>query len=260
MELYVPFFPYPRVEEFADIVAWRVIDPIEKIRTGDILLFSGSGFVSNVIKIFTISRWNHIGMACWCELKHKSGKTSVEFFCFELGSQPYTDLMTRKIMDKKVRLVRLADISGMYDCIAYRGLNIKRDSDFPSRFKKFMLKYSGTPFITSALRLAKIHLITPGAKDNETTCSILTGKMIHELGFYKINYCPSQLAPDHFSSSSQAFPDSLWKGKEVVIYRDSKWIKARLVFITLIVIILIALIYVIFMKSQRREAKRGSTR
>ena len=32
------------------------------LRTGDLLLFSGRGFTSEVIRVFTRSPWSHIGM------------------------------------------------------------------------------------------------------------------------------------------------------------------------------------------------------
>ena len=34
-----------------------------KLKTGDIVLFSGKGFVSWLIKWFTKSKWSHVGMA-----------------------------------------------------------------------------------------------------------------------------------------------------------------------------------------------------
>ncbi len=121
MDLFVPFFKYPIAKEFTTIKSWKVIDPPETVRTGDLLLFSGSGFLSSGIKFFTASRWNHVGMAVWCELTDYHGRVTVDMFCFEAGSQPFTDLITRKYVDKGVRLVRFSDIAGMYDLVYWRG-------------------------------------------------------------------------------------------------------------------------------------------
>ncbi len=37
-------------------------DSVDTLRTGDLLLFSGRGFTSDVIRVFTRSPWSHIGM------------------------------------------------------------------------------------------------------------------------------------------------------------------------------------------------------
>lgn len=126
MKMYAPFFQYPALVEHEDIDTWKVIDPNSSIRTGDVLLFSASGILSTVIKTFSGSKWSHVGMACWCELKMKDGTVKTDLCCYEMGSQPYTDLLTRKIVEKGVRLVRLADIAVMYDLIAVRKINRNR--------------------------------------------------------------------------------------------------------------------------------------
>ena len=126
MKMYAPFFQYPALVEHEDIDTWKVIDPNSSIKTGDVLLFSASGILSTVIKTFSGSKWSHVGMACWCELKMKDGSVKTDLCCYEMGSQPYTDLLTRKIVEKGVRLVRLADIAVMYDLIAVRRINRDR--------------------------------------------------------------------------------------------------------------------------------------
>ena len=37
----------------------------DKIDVGDIILFSGTGRVSRLIKLFTMSKWSHVGTAIW---------------------------------------------------------------------------------------------------------------------------------------------------------------------------------------------------
>lgn len=256
MDFYVPFFSYPRHNEFVDIRSWKVIDPYQSIRTGDILLFSGSGLLSSAIKMFTKSTWNHIGMACWCELEHFDGSKSSDFFCFELGSQPFMDLMTRQVVDKAVRLVRLADIANMYDMVSYRPINIHRDQSWPTRFERFMHKWKGIHFI-SALGLVKNYLFSPGCRDDETTCAMLAARMLEEMGVTRLNFDPSQLNPNHFSAESRAFDERLFRGADRVIYRDSRLINARLMFMGIILFVIIALLVVLIYKLYKARNKRA---
>jgi len=252
MEFYVPFFEYPDIREFSDVTEWRVIDPDQSVRTGDILLFSASGLVSSGIKGFTRSEWCHIGMACWCEMEHVDGRKTVDIFSFELGSQPYTDLMTKELADKEVRLVRFADISGMYDMIAVRKLNsVRKDraakENWCRRFQKFMLKWKKTPFFDVSV-LLRNHFLKAGAPENQTTCSHLAGLMLHEMGVVDIDFDPTQLCPDDYSSYSHAFPDSTFSGKEMIIYRHKRWLNARIFFMTIVLIVLIIILILILSK------------
>lgn len=255
MDFYVPFFSYPRHNEFADIRSWKVIDPHETIRTGDILLFSGSGLISSGIKMFTKSSWNHVGMACWCDIEYFDGSRSKEFFCFELGSQPFMDLMTRQIADRVVRLVRLADIASMYDMISYRRINVNRDHTWASRFERFMHKWKGTHFF-SPMRLISNYLFCAGCNKDETTCAMLAADMMHDMGVIKLNFDPSQLNPDHFDGSSKAFDEKAFKGPDRVIYRDARLINARLMFMGIILLVVIILLVILIYKLYKSRAKR----
>lgn len=252
MEFYVPFFKYPTIVEFNDIKSWKVINPDKPIKTGDVFLFSGSSLLSSVIKMFTRSKWNHIGMACWCELEHTDGRKTMDLFSFELGSQPYTDLMTREIADKEVRLVRLADIAEMYDMIAFRRMNTKRGpvdgEDWCSRFRDFMWEWKKTPFFDFTV-LLKAQYITPGAPTNQTTCAQIAAQMFDRMNIHKLNFDPSQLCPDDYSSSSRAFPETIFIGKETIIYRNPKWIRARFIFILVVLIVVIVILIVLLRKT-----------
>lgn len=254
MDFYVPFFKYPTVVEFEDIRSWKVINPDKNIKTGDILMFSCSAFMSSVIKIFTRSRWNHIGMACWCELEYVDGSKKQDLCCFELGGMPFTDLMTRKYTELGVRLTRLADVSRMYDIIAVRKLNVQRGLDWCDKFTSFMFKWKSTPYYPTHI-LFKAIFISPGAPKDKTTCCDITARMLHHLGVYNLTFDSSQLCPEDFAASSIVFPKELFKGPEVVIYRDQKMVNARLIFIIVVVVILIMLLYFVIRKSRKTKAK-----
>lgn len=250
MELYVPFFQYPRLTEFEDVESWRVVCPDHAMKTGDILIFSASGILSSAIKAFSATNWNHIGMVCWVELTKHDGSTEIDLFCFELGSEVYTDLMTMKGSDKAVRLVRLADISHMYDLIALRRLNFTRTSQFCDRFQDFMLKWKGTPF-PSTFNLLKTHFLSGPFPDDNVTCSQLAAEMLRELDIYEPKFDTSQVEPSHFSSESKAFPDYIFDGEEVVVFKNNAWLKKRIIYVVTIVLILTLILVLIFLKLRR---------
>lgn len=258
MDLFVPFFKYPVVKEFTKIKSWKVTDPPQAVRTGDLLLFSGSGFLSSGIKFFTASRWNHVGMAVWCELQDYNGKTTIDLFCFEAGSQPFTDLITRKYVDKGVRLVRFSDIAGMYDLVYHRGLTVHRDKYWATRFEEFILRYKGVPFMKSYVRLACCYLFSAAEVKGEVTCSMLTAIMFDEMKVTPINFNPSQLSPSDYIHTAKAFPQKLFTGPETVIYSDNRWINARLAFAIVILIVLIIVVIVLIFEVYRKISRSRS--
>ena len=124
------------------------MDPQVEWRTGDIILFSGSGINSLVIRLFTNSVWSHVGVVCWIELLYHNGKREVELFSFELGSKAYEDLMTGQDAQLKVRLVRLQTILKMYDMVAIRKLKLpsrtpKQSRAWSKKFQKYAWKMRG---------------------------------------------------------------------------------------------------------------------
>lgn len=240
MEFVIPFFREEMRSEFPDIVSWRVINPKGAISTGDIILFSASGILSTAIKFISGSRWNHTGLIVWLELVMKDGSTRNDLFCFELGSQTFEDLMTRKAVDRGVRLVRLGDISEMYDIVAIRKLKWDRPADFCERFQKFMLGWTGREF-TGVLELTKIFIVggqRNAERDKTITCSGLIALMLEHFGLVKLKYQPDVYIPANYASG--IFGHDLFIGEEKIIYKREKLINARLIFIVLVLVVLLA--------------------
>jgi hypothetical protein len=250
MEIHTAFFAKSGVLDYEDVVEWRVVDPNNEIKTGDLLLYSASGILSSIIKGFTFSKWNHIGIVCWCNLKMKNGSEKVELFCYEMGSQPYEDLITREIVDRGVRLVALANIAEMYDVISIR--KIRRGNNWKlERFVEFMHQWKGMPF-PGVLSLLKAYALRPGYSKGQVTCAQLAALMLHHMNVIDLKFDSSQLTPGHYTSDSRAFPRSIFKGKESVIYRDSTWLRKRQYFIFAIVVILIITVLVLHKKKHRK--------
>lgn len=83
------------------------------LKTGDLLLFSGKSVLSNLIKLFTRSRWSHIGMI------FRSSEGS--FFCFEADVDSMSSFLKKRGIG--VRMVPLKEKVSTYQGeIAIRSL------------------------------------------------------------------------------------------------------------------------------------------
>lgn len=245
MELYIPFFRSDQYDEFKDIKSWKVVDPIRKIRTGDIFMFSASGILSTGIKALSGSIWNHSGIVCWLEIELNTGNTIIDLYCFELGSQYYSDLITRKLVDKGTRLVRFSDISTMYDIVAVRNINLDRSKEFAPVFHDFMMEWKEVGF-PSFSELTPIYLFgsssKPNFKPDKVTCSQLIVIMLNKFGIINVDFDPSETMPYHFSYKYNKLPKDAFLGKEFIVYTDRTWFNPRLTFILSILIFILLLI------------------
>tara|TARA_R110002072_G_scaffold45565_5_gene126846 strand:- start:34101 stop:34970 length:870 start_codon:yes stop_codon:yes gene_type:complete len=253
------------VDDFKGVVSWRVLDPQTKYRTGDILLFSGSGWASLVIKTFTASIWSHIGMVCWVEMTYRDGRTKVDLFSFELGSCDYVDLMTGLVANKRVRIVKLSTIAKMYDLITVRKLNLpdrnaKEARAWARRFQKFAWSNRQKPFFDLNVMLSNHFISSGGADVKQTTCSQLAANMLLYMGVYKHDFDTSQVQPGDFSSHKNSFPmragTPILYGKEIIIYKDHAKIRRRLGWIILIIVVLVLIVIYILVRVYRRKKAR----
>jgi len=262
MEFYLPFFKYRPVKGFELIKSWRVIDPEGWIRTGDLILFSGSSFISSGIKFFTTSRWNHCGAACWCELTDIHGDKRIDLFCFELGSQAFVDLITKRPMCLGVRLARVADITSMYDIVAVRKLN--RQNKFSTfdghgwaaKFEAFAMRWSQTPYFDTS-SVIRTYLFRSESPKGGSTCAHIMAKMLDEMGVYPLDFDAAQVYPDAFTAAGMAFPAEIFDGPERVVYRDVTKINTRLIFLVVVLIILIIIFFAIYVAVGRKSKKNS---
>lgn len=244
------------------------MDPQVEWRTGDIILFSGSGINSLVIRLFTNSVWSHVGVVCWIELLYHNGKREVELFSFELGSKAYEDLMTGQDAQLKVRLVRLQTILKMYDMVAIRKLKLpsrtpKQSRAWSKKFQKYAWKMRGKPFHSFSTMLNN-HFIEAGADEGETTCAQTTGELLKHLGVFDIDFDLSQLNPQDFASGKRTFGKEIFASREKIIYLDNKnivrrFLKIMIVMIVVILLLIILLIYGLKRRASRKKAKKAAS-
>lgn len=92
------------------------------LNTGDLVLFSGSGFYSNVVKFSTCSNWSHIGVIIRCRHRNNSeGKKSTLYLLhssLQVMKYPCIDIISGQEKSGP-QLNRLIDVIRTYDCPIY---------------------------------------------------------------------------------------------------------------------------------------------
>lgn len=124
----------------------------KKLKTGDIILFSGNSLVSNSIKLFSRSKWSHVAMV----YKVDDGDIAL---CWESTSVGKIKDIELGKKTKGVQLVVLSDrieqcLNDGYQ-LAIRQLNKEITDDMFSELKQFRHEIKGTPYEQDFIELIK---------------------------------------------------------------------------------------------------------
>ena len=190
-----------------------------KLKTGDIVLYSGKGLWSAGIKWVTGIRWSHVGMVLWLP----------EEFDFLTVWESTTDSSVRDIVSgdirKGVQLVPLSKRVRSYDGdIAVRRL---RKFDLTSQHMRKLMKLRkrlrGRPYEKNLLELMRAALdgsSTPNEEDlGSIFCSELVAEAYQRLGLLDDNGKPSnEYTPADFAASGGLKLKKGKLGKEIQLY------------------------------------------
>lgn len=146
-----------------------------KIKEGDILLFSGKGIVSNIIKLASFSRWSHIGVM----VKYNN----------ELKILESTTLFENKTGKrvKGVQLVypeyRLSTYKGKIARLSYTGRPIDRE-----RSDHFIRVMDTTPYEKNRIELSKAALDLFHFKNKRDISSVFCSELVAEYLQYVMQF------------------------------------------------------------------------
>lgn len=154
----------------------------QEFRTGDIIIFSGHGTVSDVIKLFTRSKWSHVGMAI------RNGTDNL----YVLEATTLSDVkdVVDNVAKKGVQLVPLHDRLNTYDGdISIKHLHgaVLGNND-SSALKAFMLEIEDRPYEKNIVDLAKAVLERKTPKDS------IFHDMLHDEGDLSSLFCSELIA------------------------------------------------------------------
>lgn len=187
-----------------------------KMKSGDIVLFSGEDWVSILIRVVTNSKWSHVGII----VDHEK-----ELYLFE-AQGPFNSLNPKRALAGKVKINPLDKALNVYKgTIAVRHLHKPLTKPQKQSLNDIVLDYLGVSYeehITELLKSAidlpkwwqKIPLIgtllttLTKNKENNTSlfCSELAALTYRNLGFNIGKLAVNEFTPEDLSSTSDYKP------------------------------------------------------
>ena len=158
----------------------RDMSKYEKVRgsldTGDIVLFSGTGFISRMIQTFSRSIWSHVGMVI------KSVDWDMILLWESTTLSKIKDIESRE-QTQGVQLVPLSERVKCYanDKVAFRKLEgVRRDENMREVLRKFRQDMKGREYEKSKFELLKAAYDGPFGANEEDLSSIFCSELVAE--------------------------------------------------------------------------------
>jgi hypothetical protein len=169
------------------------------LNTGDIVLFSGKGTVSNVIKWFTKSRWSHVGMVI------RSLELDMLLLWESTTLSKIKDIHSG-VAKQGVQLVALSERMASYE----GSIGIRQLEDYcptpraTENLLKLRAELKDRPYEQSKLELFKSAYDGPfGSNQAEDLSSIFCSEMVAEayqrMGLISNNYLSNEFTPADFA-------------------------------------------------------------
>ncbi len=177
----------------------------DKLKTGDIILFSGKGGISDGIKLFTCSKWSHVGMVYKL---NDSLDTRGSVFCWESTTLSNIEDADSGKLTKGVQRVELSErlekcFSNGYE-ICIRQLSKPLDGDMIRKLNDFRHEVSGRPYEKNKLELLKAAYDGVLGKNKEDLSSLFCSELVAEayqrMGLLTEDLPSNEYTPKDFSS------------------------------------------------------------
>ncbi len=180
-------------------------DMRDQLKTGDIILFSGKGGISDGIKFFTVSKWSHVGMVY--RLDNPLDPES-SIFCWESTTlSDIKDADTGKLT-KGVQRVELSErlercFSKGYE-ISVRLLSETLTDDMILALNNFRHEVSGRPYEKDKIELLKAAyegVLGDNKEDlSSLFCSELLAEAYQNMGLLTEKVPSNEYTPNDFST------------------------------------------------------------
>jgi len=176
-----------------------------QLKTGDILLFSGKGGISEGIKFFTLSKWSHVGMVYRFD-DPRDAKGSI--FCWESTSLGNLGDADTGKLTKGVQRVELSErlercFASGYE-ISVRPLAKSLTDGMVRALNDFRHEVSGRPYEKDKIELLKAAYDGIFGENREDLsslfCSELIAEAYHRMGLLTEKVPASEYTPKDFSS------------------------------------------------------------
>jgi len=183
---------------------------ISRLKSGDILLFSGNSPFSSTIKLFTHSNWSHVGMVF--EMKNN-------FFCWESD----TTIKKRTAQRSGVRMIELMEkINGYEGEISVRqliSLSKEQKQTMHAALTKFSKIVKDKPYEKSISELIRSAYDGPLGENLEDLSSIFCSELIAAAYQHAglLPDCPPGLPSNEYTPADFSRNIILLKGKFSII-------------------------------------------
>lgn len=192
----------------------------EEIRTtldtGDIVLFSGKGLVSQGIKRFTFSSWSHVGMV----LKSAELDSVMLWESTTLSNIP--DVESGKLL-KGVQIVPLSQRIGLYKgSISIRRLKLERNNKHTKALVKLRKELRGRKYEDSELELIKSAYDGPFGRNTEDLSSLFCSELVAEAYQAMGLLCDDKIDPNYKPSNEYTPADFSHKKRKELNLLEGK--------------------------------------
>ena len=192
----------------------RTLDKYNAIRseldTGDIVLFSGTGFISRMIQIVTRSEFSHVGMVVrveeWDMLLLFESTTLSKIKHVETGKRT-----------QGVQLVSLSERIKSYkaDKVMFRQLKgVVRSQEMRDTFRKFRQEVKGRPYEKSKWELFCSAYDWIGGKNKKNLLSLFCSELVAEM-FQRWGLLISDENSLTYTASNEITPANFAKWKDL---------------------------------------------
>ncbi len=152
-----------------------------KLETGDIVLFSGEGIVSNFIKVFTASPYSHVGMVV------KIPEWDMVLLWESTTLSKIKDVRSGTVK-QGVQLVPLSErVKAYKGTIGVRFLSVERTYEMRKALAKLRKEVAGRPYEEDKLELFKSAYDFFGGKNEEELSSLFCSEMVAE-GYQRMGF------------------------------------------------------------------------
>lgn len=184
----------------------------KKLRTGDVVLFSGKGGISTGIKWFTNSKWSHVGMVV------RVPEWDMVLLWESTTLSNVADIQSGKAV-KGVQLVSLSDRLKTYDgAVSVRRLDgVERDATFNNTLTTLRRELQGRPYERdeTELLLSAVDgfgLVTNDRDLSSLFCSEMVAEAYQRLGLLPKDPPSNEYTPRDFDVNG-AVDKALQRGR-----------------------------------------------
>jgi len=191
---------------------------LDKVETGDILIYSSINNTSFGISFLTKSIYTHVGIALWADIDinvnidnkiniHKNDNKNKKLLIFEtdMGDGKF-DYIKLKNVKNNVRLISIDENLKNVNKIYVRKLNITKDEQFYIKLYNFINEYKDIPYEKDNITIFSIMLGINKRNNNDKLKSAICTEVVYHylsditnLKFNKVYY-PKYFAKEYSES------------------------------------------------------------